>query len=75
MSLTQKQLILNYLNKHGSINRVEAINRLRVYNLPARISELRDEGHKITAEHRKLRGGKLSKDVRYRFEQGEKQNE
>lgn len=46
---TQKQDILNYLNKHGSITRIDAIYQLGIIELSARIGELEKD---LLKEHR-----------------------
>ena len=57
MSLNQKLKVLNYLNKHGSITPMEALNSFGCMRLASRINELRCEGHAI--ETRMLsKGGK-----------------
>ena len=48
MKTSKKQLILDYLRKHGTITPDEArINCRKCERLAARISELRSEGHNI----------------------------
>lgn len=42
--MTQKELVLDYMNKHGGITRKEAFDNLGIANLPARISELKHDG-------------------------------
>lgn len=43
----QQERILDYLDKHFSITRMEAYDRLGITELPKRISELRHAGHNI----------------------------
>lgn len=45
---SQKQRILGYMKEHGSITCLEAINAFGCMRLPARISDLKEEGHLIT---------------------------
>ena len=45
--MTQKDRVLKYLKSGKTINRLQGWDRLGILELPARISELRDEGHKI----------------------------
>ena len=45
--LTQKERLLFYLKRYGSITGAEAFNELEIYRLSARISDLRKEGHNI----------------------------
>lgn len=51
-----KQLILEYLNAHGSITAADAINRFpegnKCYRLAARISELRKAGYNIITDNK-----------------------
>ena len=46
----QAQKILEYMRKHGSITGVEAYENFRCMRLPARIFELKEQGHNITSE-------------------------
>lgn len=57
MKTSKKQLILDYLRKHGSITPDEA----RIYcrkceRLAARISELRADGHNIITDNKRADG-------------------
>ena len=45
--MTQKQRVLKHLKSGKTINRLQGWDRLGILELPARISELRDEGHRI----------------------------
>lgn len=45
---SQKQRVLKYMQEHGSITGVEAYNAFACTRLPARISNLKEEGHIIT---------------------------
>lgn len=45
--MTQKERLLAYLERYGSITGAEAFGELGIYRLSARISELRNEGHDI----------------------------
>lgn len=52
MKMSQKQLILEYLRKHGSITADEAqAHCKRCHRLAARISELRADGHNIITDN------------------------
>lgn len=69
MKESKKQLILDYLRRHGSITPDEA----RIYcrkceRLAARISELRAEGHNIITEN-KLKDGTPVNYAIYRLEE------
>ena len=48
--MTQKQRLLNWLQDGYSINRLEGWDRLGIIELPARVSELRQEGYNIITE-------------------------
>lgn len=68
MKVSKKQLILDYLRKHGSITPDEA----RIYcrkceRLAARISELRADGHNIVTDN-KTDDGKAVNYAIYRLE-------
>lgn len=45
--MSQKQDILNYLREGKTLSRVNSFDKLGVLEAPARISELRAEGHDI----------------------------
>lgn len=45
--MTQKQRVLDYMRKHGSISQQEAINAFACYRLAAKIFELRRDGNTI----------------------------
>ena len=45
---TQQERILTFLQNHGSITSLEAMQELRIYRLAARIKDLRDKGWRIT---------------------------
>lgn len=44
---TQKERLLDYLKTGADISRLEGWDRLGIIELPARVSELRQEGHEI----------------------------
>jgi hypothetical protein len=44
---SQKQLVLEYLEKGNTITPIEALNMFGTFRLASRINELRDEGHSI----------------------------
>jgi hypothetical protein len=48
--MTQKDRILYYLRRFGSITPVEAFSELGCYRLGARIYDLRADGYDITSE-------------------------
>lgn len=41
---TQEQKVIEFIKKHGTINRKQAIDHLHIYNLTAVISEMRRKG-------------------------------
>lgn len=68
MKVSKKQLILDYLRKHGSITPDEA----RIYcrkceRLAARISELRADGHNIVTDNKTVDGKAVNYAI-YRLE-------
>ena len=48
--MTQNQMIINYIERFGSITPQEAINRLGVMRLAARIMEIEATGYRIARE-------------------------
>lgn len=48
--MTQSQRILWYMKEYGGITQLEALRDLGVMRLASRISDLRKEGHRITAD-------------------------
>lgn len=48
--MTQNQMIKEYLDRHGSITPQEAMARLGVMRLAARIMEIDSSGYRITRE-------------------------
>lgn len=55
---TQSKVILAHLQQGNTITGIEALNDFGCFRLPARIKELKDQGHKITSEMIKLPNGK-----------------
>ena len=47
---TQNQRILDYLDSHGSITQLEALNKLGIMRLASRISDLRRNGYQIDSK-------------------------
>lgn len=66
--MTQKEMIVDYINKHGSITSAEAFSMLGIARLSARIKELRDSGMAISSESvvAKNRFGKKVRFDRYK---------
>lgn len=48
--MTQSQIILEHLRKHGSITQKEAIDNYGIMRLGARIWDLKRQGHAIFTE-------------------------
>lgn len=48
--MNQKERILHHLEEYGKISRYEALLQCGVVELPARITELKAAGHKITSK-------------------------
>ena len=48
--MTQCERLIEYLQLHGSITQIEALNKLGIMRLASRISDLRKQGYKITSE-------------------------
>lgn len=58
---TQREQILEYLEKRGSLTQLVAWSEMRVWRLAARIKELRERGHNIkTITRRDERGGRYA---------------
>ena len=55
--MTQTQAVLRYLQAHGSITPLEALQELGCFRLAARVWDLNKEGHLITCRWEN-RGGK-----------------
>jgi len=61
MKLSQKKHLLYYLQEHGSITALEALNIIGSLRLAARIKDLRDEGHNITTENIRINGKMIAR--------------
>ncbi|MBO5970952.1 MAG: helix-turn-helix domain-containing protein [Clostridia bacterium] len=48
--VTQNDRVLAYLTRHGSITPLEAIDKLGVTRLGARVYDLKKRGHRIDSE-------------------------
>lgn len=46
--MTQKEMILKYMRKHGSITTLESMKKLLILDLQSHIRDLRNEGYEIT---------------------------
>lgn len=47
---TQTQRVLDYIDQHGSITQLEALQELGCMRLASRISDLKRQGYPITSE-------------------------
>ena len=47
---TQSERIMRYMQEHGSVTQLEALNELGVLRLASRISELRRDGYPIESQ-------------------------
>lgn len=47
---TQNQRIIDYLDSHGSITQLEALNELGIMRLASRISDLKRRGYHIDSK-------------------------
>ena len=68
--MTQEEKILAYMERHGSITPLEAMNELGVMRLGARIFDLKESGIEIITETvtGKNRDGERVRYARYRLE-------
>lgn len=68
--MTQKQMVINYIDDFGSITQLQALADLGIMRLASRISDLKEDGFKIvkTMEKTKNRYGKNVRYARYRKE-------
>lgn len=68
--MTQKQMVINYIDDFGSITQLQALADLGIMRLASRISDLKEDGFKIvkTMEKTKNRYGKTVRYARYRKE-------
>lgn len=68
--MTQTEKILDYMERHGSITPLEAMNELGVMRLGARIFDLKESGIEIITETvtGKNRDGETTRFARYRLE-------
>lgn len=68
--ITQKYLVLDYIDRFGSISSMEAFADLGITRLAARISDLREAGYifRVEMERKKNRYGKTVIFARYFME-------
>lgn len=48
--MNQRQLVLDYIQRHGSITAIQADDDLGIRRLAARVKDLKDDGHDIQSE-------------------------
>lgn len=72
--MTQKDMVLDYINEFGSITPMDAFRDLGITRLAAVVCRLRREGHYIhkEREHALNRYGQNVRYVRYSFGKDEK---
>lgn len=72
--MTQKEMVLDYINEFGSITPIDAFKDLGITRLAAVVCRLRREGHDIhnEREHALNRYGQTVRYVRYSFGKDEK---
>lgn len=72
--MTQKDMVLDYINEFGSITPMDAFRDLGITRLAAVVYRLRREGHDIhkEREHALNRYGQNVRYVRYSFGKDEK---
>lgn len=72
--MTQKDMVLDYINEFGSITPIDAFKDLGITRLAAVVCRLRREGHDIhnEREHALNRYGQTVRYVRYSFGKEEK---
>lgn len=65
--MTQKQRVLDYLEKFGSISSLEAFRDLGITRLSAVVFDLKEDGHEFdtVTEHSKNRFGEPTHFARY----------
>ena len=67
--MTQKQMVIKYINDFGSISPLEALSDLGIMRLASRVTDLKTDGVKIvqSMEKSKNRYGKTVHYARYRL--------
>lgn len=73
MKTTQKQRVLDYIERYGSITAFEAVKDLGILQLAARLTELKDEGYVFRKKQESAlnRFGERIYYIRYSLEGGE----
>ena len=62
--MSQTSIILSHIKRYGSITPLTALDRYGCFRLAARISDLRNQGHKIITEPLEINGKRIA---RYRL--------
>ena len=77
VSMSQNEMILDYLERNGSITQAEAISCFGCYRLGARIYDLKARGHRIIRlmESGVNRFGTKTAYARYLLQKSEKQTQ
>ena len=67
--MTQKEMVIKYINDFGSISPLEALSDLGIMRLASRVTDLKKDGVKIVKamEKSKNRYGKTVRYARYRI--------
>lgn len=68
--MTQNEMVINYINTHGSITDAQARKYLGIGRLASRICDLKTEGYQIKRKMIKVRkrGGTIAHVARYSWE-------
>lgn len=68
--MSQNEMIIDYIVKHGSITPKDAVNELDIWRLASRITDLKRKGMKIKTTYVPFtkRDGKKSHYARYELE-------
>lgn len=72
-TMTQKDMILRYMQEHGSITQLQAVEEFGCYRLSGRIYDLKNDGFAIRRDTvtKKNRNGKAVSFARYHLEENE----
>lgn len=53
--MTQKEMILNHIKAYGSVTNLELVSQYGIIHPTSRITELRQKGHPIITEMKKVK--------------------
>jgi len=59
--MSQESQILSHMKRYGSITPLTALDRYGCFRLAARVTDLKDRGHKISTELVKQRGKRFAR--------------